>query len=225
MQIHILVADDDANIRELLRYSLHREGYVVHLAEDGEVAQRVLQQHTVHVAVIDLVMPKLDGYGLAEYIRENYDLPVIMLTAKGELSDKTKGFQSGTDDYLVKPFEAAELLLRIRALLRRYRIQAQQRISLGQTLIDQNKYEVQVGSTHYELPLKEFQLLYYLAMNQGATVTREQIVEHVWGLDWDGDVRTVDVHIKRLREKFSTVQSDFEIQTVRGLGYKLKVMQ
>jgi DNA-binding response OmpR family regulator len=172
---------------------------------------------------VDVMMPFMDGYALTKEIRNNYDIPVVLLTAKNQIEDKEKGFQSGTDDYLVKPFEPKELLFRIKALLRRYdKQQDQSIIRLGNIVINKKSYEVQIGDRTILLPLKEFDLLYFLISNPMQVFSRDTLIEHIWGLDYEGDERTVDVHIKRLRERFSKLTDDFQIKTVRGVGYLLE---
>lgn len=225
MRIHILVADDDPHIRELLRLILRKEGYVVLDAENGEQASQVLEKEPVHLAIVDVMMPVKNGWELCEEIRKHYDLPVILLTAKGEIKDKEQGFLSGTDDYLVKPFEPKELLFRIKALLRRYQVASTDLIKLDQTSIDRKAYEVKVGQETIKLPLKEFELLAQLASHPGRIFTREQLLQLIWGADFTGDSRTIDVHIKRLRERFNGKAEDFVITTVRGLGYKFEVVE
>ncbi|MBS4210339.1 response regulator transcription factor [Bacillus sp. FJAT-50079] len=223
MQTHILVADDDPHIRELLRFYLQQERYIVIEAEDGGQASKLLETEQVHLAVVDVMMPVKNGWELCEEIRQYYDIPVILLTARGEMEDKAKGFLSGTDDYVVKPFEPEELLFRIRALLRRYQMVSEKIITMGNTVIDRILHEVKVGDQVFPLPLKEFELLTQLASQPDRTYTREQLIELVWGLDFEGDSRTIDVHIKRLRERFRDRTDDFQIVTIRGLGYKLEV--
>ncbi|MEC0227385.1 response regulator transcription factor [Paenibacillus alba] len=223
MKTHILVVDDDAHIRELLRFLFSKEGYTVFEAGDGEQASKILNAEQVHLAVVDVMMPLKNGLDLCSEIREHYDIPVILLTAKGELEDKEKGFQSGTDDYMVKPFEPKELLFRARALLRRYQLVSSEVITLNHTIINRNSYEVTVGDESLLLPLKEFQLLAQLASHPGRIFTREQLIQMLWGTDYEGDNRTIDVHIKRLRERFYEISQDFVITTVRGIGYKLEV--
>jgi two-component system OmpR family response regulator len=226
MQTRILVADDDPNIRELLRFYLQQERYIVIEAENGGIASKLLETEQVHLAVVDVMMPVKDGWELCKEIRRYYDIPIILLTAKGEMEDKAKGFLSGTDDYVVKPFEPEELLFRIRALLRRYQMVSENVITLGpSTVIDRNKYEVKVGEQRFTLPLKEFELLAQLASQPDRTYTREQLLQLVWGNDFEGDSRTIDVHIKRLRERFRDLTDDFQIITIRGLGYKLEVVE
>ncbi|CAH0122235.1 Heme response regulator HssR [Paenibacillus sp. CECT 9249] len=223
MRIHILVADDDPHIRELLRFILNKEGYWTVEAEDGEQAMRLLENEQVHLAVVDVMMPGKDGLELCGMIRKHYDIPVILLTAKGELDDKEKGFHSGTDDYIVKPFEPKELLFRIKALLRRYNIVSSETIRLNGVLIDRKSYEIRIGDDTMMIPLKEFELLSQMASHPGRIFTREQLLQLIWGADYEGDSRTIDVHIKRLRERFHDRTGDFVISTVRGLGYKLEV--
>ncbi|HEY4554731.1 MAG TPA: response regulator transcription factor [Bacillaceae bacterium] len=223
MQTRILVVDDDPHIRELLRFYLHKERYIVAEAADGNEASALLEKEQVHLAVVDVMMPGKNGWELCEEIRQYYDIPVILLTAKGEMEDKAKGFLSGTDDYVVKPFEPEELLFRIRALLRRYQMVSDNIIKMENTIIDRNKYEVKAGDKRLVLPLKEFELLAQLASQPERMYTREQLLELVWGNDYEGDSRTIDVHIKRLRERFRDLTDDFRIVTIRGLGYKLEV--
>lgn len=223
MRTHILVADDDPHIRQLLRHVFRKEGYILYEAENGEQASGILETTPVHAAIVDVMMPLKDGWALCEDIRKNYDIPVMMLTAKSGMDDKEKGFASGTDDYMVKPFETKELLFRIKALLRRYRIVSSDAIRLNNTLIDRNSYEVKTGQDVLTLPLKEFELLAQLASHPGRIFTREQLLQLIWGAEYSGDFRTIDVHIKRLRDRFYDRTDDFIITTVRGIGYKLEV--
>ncbi|TDF99427.1 response regulator transcription factor [Paenibacillus piri] len=223
MKTHVLVTDDDPHIRELLRFILEKEVYTVFEAEDGAQASIILENEQVHLAIVDVMMPAKNGLELCQEIRIHYDIPVIMLTAKGEIEDKEKGFLSGTDDYLVKPFEPKELLFRIKALLRRYQMVSSEIIKLNKTVINRKSYEVIVDDKVYIIPLKEFELLSQLASHPGRIFTREQLLQFIWGIDYEGGVRTVDVHIKRLRERFNDKTDDFNITTIRGLGYKLQV--
>ncbi|KZE49032.1 two-component system response regulator [Brevibacillus parabrevis] len=223
MKMTILVADDDAHIRELLRFYLEKEGYRVLAAADGSQASILLEQEKVQLAIVDVMMPGKNGWELCKEIREYYDIPVIMLTAKGEVRDKEKGFLAGTDDYLTKPFEPTELLYRIRALLRRYQMVSKQVIIMHDTVIDRMSHVVKIKDEVMHLPLKEFELLAQLASFPDRTFTRDQLLDLVWGGDNESDSRTIDVHIKRLREKFTDKTDDFVISTVRGLGYKLEV--
>lgn len=225
MRTNILVADDDAHIRELMRFLFSKEGYAVFEASDGEQASKLLETEQIHLAVVDVMMPLRDGLELCAEIREHYDIPVLLVTAKGEIEDKERGFASGTDDYVVKPFEPKELLFRTRALLRRYQLVSSEMITLGKTVINRKSYEVTIAGETLLLPLKEFQLLAQLASHPGRIFTREQLIQMLWGTDYEGDSRTIDVHIKRLRERFHEKTSDFMITTVRGLGYKLEVTE
>lgn len=190
---------------------------------DGNEASQLLEQESVQLAIVDVMMPGKNGWELCREIREFYDLPVIMLTAKGEVRDKEKGFLAGTDDYLTKPFEPTELLYRIKALLRRYQMVSKQIIVMNDTVIDRISHVVKVKDELIHLPLKEFELLAQLASFPDRIFTRDQLLELVWGGDTESDSRTIDVHIKRLREKFTEKTNDFVISTVRGLGYKLEV--
>lgn len=223
MRMHVLIVDDDPSIRELLRFVLGKDGYVVLEAENGQAASILLENEQVHLAVVDIMMPGKNGYELCSEIREHYDIPVMMLTARAEMEDKEQGFDSGTDDYLVKPFEPKELLFRIKALLRRYRLVSSEVIKLGNVSIDRRGYEIKIGDEVITLPLREFELLSQLASHPGRIYTREQLIQLIWSADFKGDSRTVDVHIKRLRERFADCQDDFTITTIRGLGYKLEV--
>ncbi|MED1781067.1 response regulator transcription factor [Brevibacillus fortis] len=223
MKLTILIADDDPHVRELLRFYLAKEGYHVLACVDGNEASQMLEQESVQLAIVDVMMPGKNGWELCREIREFYDLPVIMLTAKGEVRDKEKGFLAGTDDYLTKPFEPTELLYRIKALLRRYQMVSKQIIVMNDTVIDRISHVVKVKEELIHLPLKEFELLAQLASFPDRIFTRDQLLELVWGGDTESDSRTIDVHIKRLREKFTEKTNDFVISTVRGLGYKLEV--
>lgn len=221
--ITILTVDDDPHIRELLHLYLRREGYESIEAADGKEALRILEVEKVQLAIVDIMMPNMDGYELCKEIRSDYDIPIIMLTAKGEIGDKEKAYIAGTDDYVVKPFEPKEIMFRIKALLRRFHMINESSIHIGETVIDRKSYEVKSQGKTMILPLKEFELLAQLASFPNRIFTREQLIELVWGNDFTGIDRTIDVHIKRLRERFIGSQEDFTIQTVRGLGYKIEV--
>ncbi|OKP66532.1 DNA-binding response regulator [Paenibacillus helianthi] len=220
----IIVADDDMNIRTLLRHVLTREGYQVLEAADGREAMGLMKKSTVDLAVVDVMMPYMDGLELCEYIRETYDIPVILLTARQQLSDKEQGYLRGTDDYVTKPFEPEELLFRIKALFRRYSVAASDKIRLNSLVIDRKNYEISDGNDVLLLPVKEFELLAQLAQYPGRLFSRSELIELVWGADYEGDERTVDVHIKRLRDRFSGYKNDFTIRTVRGIGYKVEMV-
>jgi len=219
----ILVADDDVNIRELVCLFLRNDGFDTLEAADGKDALAVYNSTRVDLVVLDIMMPLMDGWELCRELRKaNPDLPLLMLTARGETWEKVKGFQLGTDDYLTKPFDPLELTVRVRALLKRYGVSASPTIQIGSVVLDRQTYKVTKGSESLALPLKEFELLYKLAGKPGQIYTREQLIDQIWGMDYAGDERTVDVHIKRLRERFAETP-DFRIDTVRGLGYRLEV--
>ncbi|MBC1816613.1 response regulator transcription factor [Listeria seeligeri] len=219
----ILVVDDDKHIRQLVGHYLRREGFAVLEAMDGEAAEQIVASQQVHLAVIDLMMPKMDGFELCQKIRTSYpEIPVIMLTAKDALIDKSRGFEVGTDDYVTKPFEPEELVFRIRALLRRSNQASEVKIKIGHLTIDQKSYGIKIGNRELMIPVKEFELLYQLASYPGRIFTREELIERIWNRDYDGSDRTIDVHIKRLRDHFDEGKAGIRITTVRGVGYKLE---
>ncbi len=220
----ILIVDDDAHIRELARFFLQNEGFDIYEAADGLEALAKLETVKVDMAILDVMMPNMDGWELCRQLREAYDIPLLMLTAKGETSQKLKGFQLGTDDYLVKPFDPLELVARVKALLKRYRIVASQTVQVGDLLMNRKTYEVSVGGESLTLPLKEFELLFMLAGSPGRTFSRDHLIENIWGYDFEGNERTLDVHINRLRERFPEERHTFRIKTIRGLGYRLEVI-
>ncbi|MGV3467168.1 MAG: response regulator transcription factor [Heyndrickxia sp.] len=221
----IMVVDDDSHIRELVALFLKKEGLEIYEASDGIEALKMLEAVKVDLVVLDIMMPNMDGWQLCKELREYYDIPVLMLTAKGETTQKVKGFELGADDYLVKPFEPLELVVRVKALLKRYHISLSQTIEIGNLKLNRKTFEASVGECSLTLPLKEFDLLFKLASYPGKTFAREQLIEEIWGYDYEGDERTVDVHIKRLREKFPEDQNGFKIKTIRGLGYRLEVAE
>jgi len=218
----LLIVDDDPHLRELVSVFLKAEGFELLEAADGLEAVRLLDSKKIDIAVIDIMMPNMDGWELCREIRAHYDIPVLLLTAKGETSDKVKGFHLGADDYLVKPFEPPELVVRVRALLKRYRIAASQTVQAGKLSMNRNTHETTAGGDAFALPLKEFELLFKLAGMPGKTFSREQLIEDIWGYDFEGNERTLDVHINRLRERFSEERHGFRIRTIRGLGYRLE---
>ncbi|MCM3629510.1 response regulator transcription factor [Paenibacillus glycanilyticus] len=218
----ILVVDDDPNIRELVSLFLRREGYEVIEATNGEDALNRLEAVKPDLAVIDVMMPKMDGWALCSALRESFDMPLLMLTAKGETAHKVKGFELGADDYVVKPFDPPELIVRIKALLKRYRIASSQVIDLGGLSMNRSDFQLVANGEKILLPPKEFELLFKLASYPGKTFTREHLIEQLWGMNYEGDERTVDVHIKRLRERFPEEDIGFRIVTIRGLGYRLE---
>lgn len=221
--VRILIADDDASILELIHMYLTREGYNVHRARDGQEAFDMLSDGKWDLIILDVMMPHMDGWQLCMDIRRYYgDVPILLVTAKGEAEDKIKGFRLGTDDYLAKPFVPEELVMRVKALLRRYRIFAGESLTIGNVRLDAATKEAEVDGSLQPLPAKEFELIYTLAGFPGQIFTRDQLIEKIWGHDYDGDERTVDVHIKRLRDRFSE-QNGFTIQTIRGIGYRIEV--
>ena len=219
----ILVVDDDPNILELVNIQLTQAGYTVLKASNGFEALKVLEEELPDLAVVDVMMPGMDGYTLTKKIRAEADIPVLLLTAKGQLEDKEKGFLAGSDDYVVKPFEPRELLFRINAILRRYDKAVDVFIQAGPMKINRQSYEVSVGKKVLLLPLKEFELLSVLASRSNHVFAREILIERVWGYDYEGDEQTLNVHIKRIRDKLAKLTEEVTILTVRGVGYKLEV--
>ncbi|WP_028595298.1 response regulator transcription factor [Paenibacillus assamensis] len=219
----ILVADDDANIRELVCLFLRNDGFDIAEAVDGKEALAIYSSRQIDLVILDIMMPLMDGWALCKELRRaNPDLPLLMLTARGETWEKVKGFELGTDDYLTKPFDPLEMMARVKALLKRYKIGSMQIIRFGSVILDRRSFKVLIGEDTLTLPLKEFELLYKLAGTPGQVYTREQLIEQIWGIDYAGDERTIDVHIKRLRDRFANTH-DFRIETMRGLGYRLEV--
>ena len=219
----ILIVDDDAHIRELINLLLRKEGFDLYEASDGMQALKVMEKVKIDLAVIDIMMPNMDGWQLCKELREFSDIPILMLTAKGETTQKVKGFGLGADDYLVKPFEPIELVLRIKALLKRYKITISQTLNIGELKLNRNTHEMSFKEQEYTIPLKEFELLFKLASYPGKTFSREDLIEDIWGYDYEGDERTVDVHIKRVRERFPESEFRFRIKTIWGLGYRLEI--
>ncbi|WP_286138338.1 response regulator transcription factor [Bacillus sp. AFS055030] len=221
--VNVLVVDDDANIRELISIFLSGEGYTVIEAENGQEALTLLEENNIQIVVVDVMMPEVDGYELTKEVKKYYDIPILMVTAKGESQDKLKGFDLGIDDYVVKPFDPLEIVARVKALLRRFQLLSDKNIFVGNLTIHQDKYEISANDQSITLPLKEFELLLKLASQAGRIFTRNDLIEQIWGLDYEGDERTVDVHIKRVRERLRELKATVEIVTIRGLGYKLEV--
>jgi len=217
---HILVVDDDKNTRKLMQAVLETENYTVSTAENGEEALDVLEREHIDLVVLDIMMPKMDGYAFTSAIREaNNDMPILMVSAKQLPEDRHKGFIVGTDDYIVKPIDTEEFLLRIRALLRRARIASDHRITVGDVVLDYDAMTVSRGGETIELPQKEFLLLFKLLSYPGRIFTRIQLMDEIWGADSETGWETVTVHIAKLRRRFEGWK-EFEIQSVRGLGYK-----
>lgn len=221
----LLIVDDDAHIRELIQLFLAQEGFDLFEASDGVEAMAIVEKVKIDLAIIDIMMPNMDGWQLCQEIRNFSDIPILMLTAKGETSQKVKGFNLGADDYLVKPFEPIELVIRVKALLKRYNISLSQTLYIGQLKMNRKTYEIVCNDKEFTIPLKEFELLFKLGNYPGKTFTREGLIEDIWGYDYEGDERTVDVHIKRLREKFPEDEFSFQIKTIWGLGYRLELKE
>ena len=217
---HILVVDDDKNTRKLMQAVLETENYTVSTTENGEEALDVLEREHIDLVVLDIMMAKMDGYAFTSAIREgNNDMPILMVSAKQLPEDRHKGFIVGTDDYIVKPIDTEEFLLRIRALLRRARIASDHRITVGDVVLDYDAMTVSRGGETIELPQKEFLLLFKLLSYPGRIFTRIQLMDEIWGADSETGWETVTVHIAKLRRRFEGWK-EFEIQSVRGLGYK-----
>lgn len=220
---NILVADDVANIRRLYEYTLEKNGFKVFTAENGESALDIIEKQHIDLMILDVMMPKKDGYEVLKTLRESgSNLPVLIITAKDAAEDLRRGFILGTDDYMTKPVDEMEMILRIKALLRRSKIAEEQKIVAGSTELVYDSFSVTVAGEPVVLPKKEFQILFKLLSFPGKTFTRQALMEEFWEMDSDSEARTVDVHINRLRERFRD-NKDFEIVTVRGLGYKAEI--
>lgn len=221
--IKILIVEDHKNIRKLYSDFLKQQGFETLETVDGLAAIERLHIVKVDLMIVDVMMPRMDGYELAKIVRENDpNLPILMITAKDHLDDKISGFKSGVDDYMTKPIELSEFLMRIQALLRRSKVSLTQMIEIGSFRLDESQFLIKRNTKSFDLPKKEFQLLFKLASYPNRVFTRTQLLDDVWGLDVDTDERTVDVHIKRIREKLDAY-NDFKIKTVRGLGYRLEI--
>ena len=226
----ILVADDDLNICELLRLYLEKEGFEVVMAHDGEEAVAKFESEKPSLILLDIMMPKLDGWQVCRQIRQKSDCPIIMLTAKGETFDKVLGLELGADDYVVKPFDTKEIVARIKAVLRRSGPAGNaagevQEVSYDKLTVNMTRYELKVDGKVVDAPPKELELLFHLASNPNRVFTRDQLLDEVWGFEYYGDSRTVDVHIKRLREKLEGVSDQWSLKTVWGVGYKFEVKE
>ncbi|MDY2736075.1 response regulator transcription factor [Intestinibacter sp.] len=220
---NILVIEDNKNMRKLICATLKQHGYSTFEASDGEVGLDVLDTTHIDLIICDIMMPNMDGYEFTETLREGHcEIPIIMVTAKEQLEDKKKGFSMGADDYMVKPIDFEELILRIGAILRRSKIVNDHKITIGNTVLDYNSLSVTVDGECNTLPKKEFYLLFKLVSSPDTIFTRRQLLDEIWGMESLADERTVDVHIKRIRERYRD-SKDFEIVTVRGLGYKAVV--
>ena len=226
MAISVLVVEDDRNIAELLQMYLEKEGYAVTIAGDGGQGLAKFRAIKPDLVLLDVMMPVMDGWAVCKAIRADGQTPVIMLTAKGETDDKVAGLKSGADDYITKPFEMKEVLARIEAVLRRSgnagNAPKSRRLTFDKLVIDMDAFELTVDGRKVDTPPKEMELLYYLASSPNRVYTRNQLLDEVWGFDYFGDSRTVDVHIKRLREKLEGVSEKWSLKTVWGVGYKFE---
>ena len=222
----ILVADDDRNICELLRMYLEKDGYSVVIAGNGEEALRKFDEEEPDLILLDVMMPRLDGWQVCRELRKKSECPIIMITAKGETFDKVLGLELGADDYVVKPFEPKEIIARIKAVLRRTgKASAEndkKEVNFDKLTVNMTKYELKVDGKVVDTPPKELELLFHLASNPNRVYTRDQLLDEVWGFEYYGDSRTVDVHIKRLREKLEGVSEKWTLKTVWGVGYKFE---
>lgn len=220
----VLIVDDEKNICELIRLYLEKEGFKTVTAYDGEEAVKIFKSVSPDIVLLDVMMPKKDGWQVCRELRGESNVPIIMLTAKGETIDKVLGLEFGADDYVVKPFDSNELVARIKAVLRRYEIggtkEADNEISYDGLKINQTTYEVFIDGKLVEMPPKEFELLFYLAKNPNKVFTRNQLLDEVWGYEFFGDSRTVDVHIKRIREKIEKTEHSWKLKTIWSVGYK-----
>lgn len=224
----ILVVDDDLNICELLKLYLENDGYVVFTANDGQEAVEMFQNKTPDLVLLDIMLPKKDGWQVCREIRKTSSVPIIMLTAKGETFDKVLGLELGADDYVVKPFDTKEVMARVKAVLRRTKGDSEATEDKKKTVIYDNleiniqNYEMKVKGVPVDTPPKELELIYHFASNPNRVYTRDQLLDEVWGFDYYGDSRTVDVHVKRLREKLEGVSDKWCLKTVWGVGYKFE---
>ena len=227
MSKRALIVEDDSNIAELLRLYLGKDGFEVMIASDGGKAESSFDLFTPDVVLLDIMLPVKDGWQVCRDIRKKSSTPIIMLTAKGETNDKVNGLEMGADDYVTKPFEVKELLARVHAVMRRKDADApiDKKLSFDKLVIDMDAFELTVDGKKVDTPPKEMELLYYLASSPNRVYTRNQLLDEVWGFDYFGDSRTVDVHIKRLREKLEGVSDKWCLKTVWGVGYKFEVVE
>lgn len=227
MQYKILIVDDDENICELLNLYLKKDGFDTVMAFDGIQAVEYAEKSNPDLILLDIMLPKLDGWQVCREIRKKSDVPIIMLTAKGETFDKILGLELGADDYITKPFDTKEVIARIKAVLRRSNDKENQQdikeVRFDKLIINLTNYELTVNNKRIDTPPKELELLFHLASNPNRVYTRDQLLDEVWGFDYYGDSRTVDVHVKRLREKLEDVSEKWSLKTVWGVGYKFEV--
>lgn len=224
----ILVVDDDNNICELLRLYLEKNGFLVITCADGEHAIELEKREKPSLVLLDIMLPKFDGWQVCREIRKNSDVPIIMITAKNETFDKILGLELGADDYISKPFDTKEVVARVKAVLRRTNLVSKiktDEVQYDKLVINITNYELVVDGTKIDTPPKELELIYHLASNPNRVYTRDQLLDEVWGFDYYGDSRTVDVHVKRLREKLENVSDNWSLKTVWGVGYKFEVVK
>ncbi len=226
MALKVLIVEDDNNIAQLLQLYLEKEGFETFVAPDGGQGLTLFQEHKPDLVLLDIMLPVMDGWTVCQKIRESDKTPVIMMTAKGEVDDKVSGLEMGADDYIVKPFDMKEVLARIHAVLRRYGSLEQQekKLTFDKLTINMDSYELLVDGKRVDTPPKEMELLFHLASSPNRVFTRNQLLDKVWGFDYFGDSRTVDVHIKRLREKLEGVSDQWSLKTVWGVGYKFELL-
>ena len=222
MSKKILIVEDDGNIRELLRLYLEREGYEITEAANGEEGVELWRKINPDMLLLDVMMPIMDGWQVCKIIRKESKVPIIIMTAKGETFDKVNGLEMGADDYIVKPLEMREVIARVRAIFRRLAPEDSGKISFDKLTVDKQAYDLIVDGKRVDAPPKEIELLYFLASNPNRVFTRAQLLDDVWGFDYFGDTRTVDVHVKRLREKLEGVSDKWDLKTVWGVGYKFE---
>lgn len=231
MSNKILVVDDDLNICELLKLYLENEGYMVYVANDGQAAVDMFNEKSPDLVLLDIMLPKIDGWQVCREMRKTSSVPIIMLTAKGETFDKVLGLELGADDYVTKPFDSKEVMARIKAVLRRTKGESENSASEKKIVkydkleINIENYELKVDGKVIDTPPKELELIYHFASNPNRVYTRDQLLDEVWGFDYYGDSRTVDVHVKRLREKLEGVSDKWSLKTVWGVGYKFETKE
>ncbi|KAF0820051.1 MULTISPECIES: response regulator transcription factor [unclassified Cytobacillus] len=218
----ILVVDDDLHIQKLVTIHLNREGYQVLRADNAQEALKLLEEQTADLAVVDVMMPGMDGFELTRLLTDDFGIPVILLTAKGQLSDKEQGFLSGSEDYIVKPFEVKELLFRVAVVLRRAGRAMETVVKAGNLTIDRKSFEVEINQETILFPLKEFELLSLLSARKNKITQRAALIEQAWGADYEGSEQTLNTHINRVRDRLKKYGANVEIQTIRGIGYKLE---
>lgn len=221
----ILVVDDDVHIQQLVSIHLSQEGYQVFTASSAEEALDFLENTLVDLAIVDVVLPGINGFELTKILSNDLEIPVILLTAKGQIDDKEKGFLSGSEDYIVKPFEMKELLFRVAVVLRRMKRSMENMIKVGNLIIDRKNFEITINQETILLPLKEFELLSILASRANKVTPRTTLIEQVWGIDYEGSEHTLNTHINRIRDRLKKYNASIHIQTIRGIGYMLEVVQ